>query len=276
MRSVFILLPPLAIALSASCEKRAAAPADRGELLPMIAAERAPQGLRLQQAASLAMWTEQKLIRSAELRIQVESVPLAVERADSISREFEAFLADMRITQDDRGRRSAALVIRAPTARFPEVLDHLRGLGEVKTDAVTTEDVTKAYADLETRLAVKEETAARLRRLLADRTGNLSDVLNVERELSRVVFEIEQMKGERRYYDHRIAVSTISVTLLEPGAFLQPGSTVPITAAFGRALQVLSISVAWLVYIVTFLTPWLVVTGLGWWVVKRIRARRAA
>jgi hypothetical protein len=222
------------------------------------------------------MWAEQKLIRSAELRIEVQSVPLAVERADSIGRRFGALLADMRITQDDQGRKSAAVLIRVPVVSFTGLLDELRGLGQVKADAVTTEDVTKAYADLETRLAVKEETAVRLRGLLSDRTGKLSDVLDVERELSRVITEIEQLKGERRYYDQRIAVSTISMKLLEPGALLQPGSTAPIAEAFGRSLQVLSTSVAWLVYIVTFVTPWVVVIGFGWWVVRRIRAHRAA
>jgi len=123
---------------------------------------------------------------------------------------------------------------------------------------------------------VKEETAARLRRLLTDRTGKLSDVLEVERELSRVVTELEQLKGERRYYDQRIAVSTITLTLFEPGALLRPGSTAPIKEAFGQALHVLSTSLSWLVYLVTFLAPWLLIAGLGWWVVRLVRARRGA
>jgi len=223
-----------------------------------------------------AMWAEQKLIRSADLRIQVRDVTAAVARADTVARAAQALLADTRIDQDEDGRHTAVLVIRVPAERFTPMLEGLRRLGQVKADVVSTEDVTKAYTDLATRLAVKEETAARLRRLLADRTGKLSDVLEVERELSRVITEIEQMKGERRYYDQRIAVSTITVTLFEPGAFLQPGSGAPLRDAFGRSLRVLAQSIAWLIYLVTFLAPWVAIAALGWWLVRLVRARKRA
>ncbi|MDH4045914.1 MAG: DUF4349 domain-containing protein [Gemmatimonadota bacterium] len=279
MRLVTLSCPLTIVFAIASCG-RASPPADRAAAFadPMVAAERAPPGFQVQQAppSLQAMWAEQKLIRAAELRIEARSVPEAVARTDSIARHFGALLADTRITQDDQDRKNAALLIRVPVASFSSLLEALRQLGEVKADAVTTEDVTKAYADLETRLTVKEETAARLRRLLSDRTGKLSDVLEVERELSRVITELEQLKGERRYYDQRIAMSTISMTIVEPGAFVQPGSTAPIAEAFRRSLQVLSTSVAWLVYLVTFVTPWLVVVGFGWWLIRWIRMRRAA
>jgi hypothetical protein len=279
MRLVTLIRSLALVVAIASCG-RASPPADRAAAFgdAVVAAERAPAGFQVQQAppSLQAMWAEQKLIRTAELRIEARSVPEAVARADSIARHFGALLADTRITQDDEDRKNAALLIRVPVANFSTLLDALRQLGEVKADAVTTEDVTKVYADLETRLAVKEETAVRLRRLLSDRTGKLSDVLEVERELSRVITELEQLKGERRYYDQRIALSTISMTIVEPGAFVQPGSTAPIAEAFRRSLQVLSTSVAWLVYLVTFVTPWLVVVGFGWWLFRWIRMRRAA
>ena len=246
---------------------------------------RAPEARLLTDAAVVpasvtpsleSMWAESKLIRTAELHVEVPKVQAALDRADSMAKAREALVADVKITQDDRGRRSADVTIRVPAPRFAELLAALRGLGEVRSVTVGTEDVTKAYADLETRLAVKEETAGRLRALLANRTGKLSDVLDVERELSRVVTELEQMKGERRYYDQRIAVSSIVLNLYEAGALLHPGAAAPIGAAFRSATDVLATSVAWLVYLVTFLAPWLAVTSLLWWLRKTVRARHRA
>jgi hypothetical protein len=222
------------------------------------------------------MWAEQKLIRSAELRMQVDGVPKAVQAADSIARQHDALLADITVNQDAQRRASAQLVIRVPAPRFAETIEALKRIGQVKTESVTTEDITKAYTDLEIRLSVKQETASRLRALLASHTGKLSDVLDVERELSRVIIEIEQMKGERRYYDQRIAVSSISVTLFEAGALLRPGVSSSIAGAFRSSLEVLATSVAWLIYLVTFLVPWLLVATLLWWVARRIKARRRA
>ena len=246
---------------------------------------RAPALVRVADSASVApgaaasfetMWAEDKLIRTAELRVQVPGVRRAIERADSLARSQGAFIADTRVTQEQEGVSDAQLTLRVPAGRFTRVLDALRTLGRVEHESMGTEDVTKAYADVQTRLAVKEEEAGRLRTLLATRTGKLSEVLDLERELSRVVTEIEQLKGEHRYYDQHIAVSTIVVTLFEPGAFLEPGSAEPIVAAFRSALAVLATSLAYLVYAVTFLAPWALVAALAWWSVRRIRARQRA
>jgi hypothetical protein len=195
---------------------------------------------------------------------------------DSLTRSMGAFIADTRVTQDDKGRSDAQLTLRVPAVQFTRALDALRTLGRVENESVGTEDVTKDYADVQTRLAVKEEEAGRLRTLLATRTGRLKEVLDLERELSRVVTEIEQLKGERRYYDQHIALSTIVVTLLEPGAFLRPGTADPIVAAFRSALAVLATSVAYLVYFITFLAPWILLAAGVFWSARRLRARSRA
>jgi hypothetical protein len=65
------------------------------------------------------------------------------------------------------------------------------------------------------------------------RTGKLEDVLAVERELARVREEIERYEGRIRYFDSRIAMSTVSVTVHEPAPIIasHPGAN-PIKLAF--------------------------------------------
>jgi hypothetical protein len=219
--------------------------------------------------------SDQRVIRSGDISVQVGNVEVATRRADSIAQQRGGLVVETRVAQDDRGKRSAHLVINIPADRFEEALLLLKALGVAKSEAITQQDVGKAYADLETRLSVKEEMAVRLRRLLADRTGKLSDVLEVEREINRVVAEIEQMKGERRYYDNRIALSTINLTLFEAGA-ARSSSRFSITDSFRQSLEVLSTSVAWLVYLTTFLAPWLILASIVWWLVRFIQRRRRA
>jgi hypothetical protein len=73
-----------------------------------------------------------------------------------------------------------------------------------------------------------------------------------------------------------------AVALFEPGALLAPGSAAPIAEAFRQSLGVLSTSVAWLVYLVTFLAPWLLVGlvalgGSAWALARRrVRSRPSA
>jgi Domain of unknown function (DUF4349) len=247
---------------------------------PAPTGERAMPGIAVRPAALVSdsvqvARLDAKLIRTAELRIRVRNARAAVGRADSIAGRNGGAATDSRLTREDDGRQRADLTLRVPVDDLTSTLDALRSLGVATSEARTEQDVTRAYVDLQTRLAVKEEALSRLRQLLATRTGKLSDVLDVEREITRVVTDIEEMKGEQRYYDDQIALSTVTLTLFEPGA-LAPAPTMSIAAAFGRAVQVLDTSAGWLVYLLTFLAPWLVVVAIVWRLVRAVRRRRAA
>jgi len=217
---------------------------------------------------------DQKVVRSGELHVEVRNAETAARQADSLARRHGGLMADMRIAEDDHGRHTANLVLRIPTDQFSQTLQDLRALGSVKSETISQEDVTRTYTDLEARLSVKEQTAASLRQLLANRTGKLSDVLEVERELSRVVTEIEQLKGQRKYYDSQIAMSSVTIMLFEAGAGL-PGSGPSVVDAFRHSIAVLTMSVSWLVYAIVFVVPWLALVVILWWVTRWIRGRKA-
>ncbi len=220
-------------------------------------------------------WENQKLIRNASLSLEVKSVVDALRDARKVANNHSAMLSDSRIEGDDDGTRRGVITIRVPSERFDAAIDDFKGIGEVKGQSTEVKDVTKAYLDLETRLQVKRETEQRLRELLRSGTGKVTDVLKVERELERVVTEIERMEGERRYYDQQIALSTIVLNLFEAKA--RPG---PISAAFSSSLQVLSLSFSALIYVVIVLVPWLLAAVLVWVIValvrRFVRARRRA
>ena len=226
------------------------------------------------QIASVASFTAaQKLIRSAEMRIQVKDVRAAVQLADSIARTHGGMLADNQLSQDAQDRHESQLVLRVPSDRFAETVAALGQLGEVKTEAVKTQDITREYADLATRLAVKEQTVARLRTLLDTRTAKLADVLEVERELARSVTELEQQKGEQRFWDRQVAMSSIAVTFEERAAPRGLQISGPVASAFRSSLQVLGNSLAGAIYVVTFLLPWGMLAVATWWIVTQVRKR---
>jgi hypothetical protein len=218
---------------------------------------------------------DRKLIRDATLEIEVETVDDAAREAAGIARRNGGVLADSEFFQNADGEQRGMVRLRIPSERFADALADLRPLGTVRLERTNTQDVTKAYADLEIRLAVKRDTADRLRHILENRTGKLADVLQVERELARVIEEIERMEGQIRFYDHQVAISTITVQLYEPGMG-EPGPFASIARAFGSAVRVLTESVAAIVYVTVFLTPWLLVASAVGWVVMRLRRRATA
>ena len=82
------------------------------------------------------------------------------------------------------------------------------------------------------------------------------------------------MEGERRFYDQQVAFSTIALTVMEPQALVEPGVFSPLGRALRDSLQVLTLSVSGLIYLVVALSPWLLLGYVVWRVVKTVRARR--
>ena len=273
------------LALIAACSDerlrrdRSQSPAARVEFAAAAAAGPAAapavaNGGFTQQASLSSYLAAQKLIRSGELRAQVANVRDALRAADSIGKAHGALLADRRLTQEPDGRQQAELTFRVPSDRFDECIAALRAIGDMQGESVNTQDITRDYADLATRLGVKEQTVARLRSLLDRRTANLADVLAVERELARTVTELEQLKGEQRYYDQQIALSMLKLTLSQPAPTRVYALTGPVRDAFRGSVNVLGLSIAGVVYGFVFIVPWLIVVTLLWILVRRTGVAR--
>jgi hypothetical protein len=232
---------------------------------------------RAAQPPSLqAMLAARKLIRTAQVAIEVRSYEEAAETVARLAESHGGYLADAQASRGAQDRRRGTLVIRVPAERFAAAYAALKGLGKVETETVSTQDVTKAYADLETRLRVKRDAEGRLREILRTRTARLADVLEAERELTRLLEEIEQIEGERRYYDQQIALSTISAALHEPEAVIRAGALAPLLEALRDSLQVLATSAGALIYLSVVVLPWAAAAALVWLVVRAARRRKRA
>jgi hypothetical protein len=225
--------------------------------------------------------SDRKLIRSAELSIELDHYDSGVRRAEEIADSLGGFVADARSTSANGNgeRASGTLSLRVPADRFGEALRRLSELGHVRARAIQTQDVSREYVDLETRVRVKRDAEARMREVLRNRPAKLSDIVEAEQELTRIVEEIETMEGQRRFYDRQVALATVSVTLFEPGVTppaVEPSFLEPIRQALRDARRALSSSVAGLIYVAAVGLPWAALAGLGWSLARRLRARRAA
>jgi hypothetical protein len=273
LRSVSILAPLLLVACGDKKSDFLDAPAASVAMTSRVyesKAESGAQGPAATTPPAQQAPIDQKLIRTGSITLEVGDLDSSVRAVDSVARANQGLVLNTSRARH-RGARSAGLEIKVPADRFSRTLEALRPLGRVDWESIETEDVTKAYFDLSIRLSVKEDAAKRIRMLL-DRSGSLADVLAAERELSRVVLEIEQLKGERRYYDERVAMSTIKVELSEPHGFAA-GALEPVTSAGRESLLVFLRSVGALIYAISFALPWLALAALVFLGLRRLRAR---
>lgn len=233
-------------------------------------------GAARQAGAQAAASTDPMLATTGAMKIEVKDVESAARDVQRLADGAGGFIGNANAGRDPSGSSYATLSMRIPTARVPSMLESLRALGKVMLETVTTEDVSKAYFDLSTRLRAKRGTEERLHGILATQTGKLSDVIDAEKELERVVGEIEEIEGQQHYFDGRVAMASLTVELTAPDTTPKPGPFAAIGGAFRESREALVASVAGVICVGAFLLPWLVVATLFFLLVRwaRMRMRR--
>ncbi len=142
------------------------------------------------------------VVYTAQLTMAVFDVRPGLEAIQRLAAELGGFMGKQ--TND-------AITIRVPAPRFHEALARVEKIGDVTSRDVNAEDVTEEYLDLEVRLKTARAVRDRLEHLLA-RASKVEESIAVERELERLVGEIERLEGRMRYLQERAQLSTITVT----------------------------------------------------------------
>lgn len=229
-----------------------------------------PQG-QLRDSVITAM-----IIRTGQVQIEVKALEPAIEQVQQLAQRVFGFIANSSIQSGEGQRRQATLQLKVPASRYHEAMAGLSGIGKLVSSTTDAQDVGEEYVDVSARVSNARRLEERLINLLATRTGKLEDVLAVERELARVREEIERYEGRLRYLRSQAAMSTLTVTLTEPGPLVgEPGSSV-IGDAFRQAWRNFVEVIAAGIALLGGLLPLLVLAGLALWGFRRRALRRPA
>ena len=166
-----------------------------------------------------------KLIRNANVELEIAGFDDAVQKITAFANEDRGYVATTTSEKQANGKLKGQVVVKIVPENLDRFLQKVRGLGELKNQTLGTEDVTKAYFDTDSRLKNARVMEQRLIDMLKTKTGKVSDLLQVEKELGRVREEIETMQGELKYWDSQVQFATVTISLAEkdmeePAAFL--------------------------------------------------------
>lgn len=174
--------------------------------------------------------------------------------------------------------RSASCTLRIPVEQADAFVKTASGYGTLLSQNEDTEDVTDNYFDIETRLAVYKDTLERLRGILVQ-TDNLADVIELEKEITRVTIEIEDLTTRLRKYDGLIDYATVRVELYEKGLKIGPAAKTPfgerISEGFAETLSDVGNFIEdFAVVLITGLPVFIPLGLLAWLVIYLINRRR--
>jgi hypothetical protein len=199
-----------------------------------------------------------KVVQIATARIKVQAVDAAVDSIGSIVQSVGGQIRGQAECQDGSGTKTSTLNGEVPAEKLDAVLERIRELGRVEMLTVRSNAVSEEYTDLETRLANEKAFEASLLRLLDRKTDDLAALVQIQAQISRTRGGIDQMEGQRRALDRRIALSTLEVALHQPAPQLAVPRNGPLQwlrASFRQAGENFLATLAWLVGALGVIVP---------------------
>lgn len=156
-----------------------------------------------------------KIIYSAEVSLVVERFDPVPEQVEQVVKKHGGYIAQSELTGSPGSRREGRWTLRVPAENYEACLMSVRGLGEPRRVRCDSQEVTEEFYDVDSRIRNKKEEEARLRKHLEDSTGKLEEILQVEREISRVREEIERLEGRMRVLADLTTLATIRLSVEE-------------------------------------------------------------
>jgi hypothetical protein len=167
--------------------------------------------------------------------------------------------------------KSGYIRFRIPVAKVDEFVSVVKSNAlRVQSENINSKDVTAQFIDLQARIKNLESSETQLQDLMT-RAGKVSDVLEVQRELTSTRTQIEQLKGQLKYLEGSSELSDITVNIaldasqlpIPPEAKWQPGTVLKLAL---RELINVATNLSYLViYIAVFAVIWVPVgLGLKW------------
>lgn len=221
----------------------------------------------------------QKIIYEYWLRLRVEDVTKALDRAQEIATRMGGFIANSNLSSEEETSPVGTMVVRIPAERGREYMAELKGLGKVVSDKSTADEVTEEYIDLQARLRTLRVSEESLLALLR-KQGRLRDLLEVEGELRQVREQIDRTKGRLNWLEYRIGYSTVNIEMWQKSVSPPPrfewgfGGTAK--DAFNAFLATTRFFSKVLIWVGVFSPLWLLAILLGWLIQRAARKKEPA
>jgi hypothetical protein len=152
------------------------------------------------------------VIQDTSLSLQVKDVAVEIKTIETLTKGFGGFLVNSYLSKPESAA-SGNITVRVPESKRAEAMDSFKKLAvKVVSESVSGDDVTDQYVDLQAQLDVLNQTKAKYLEILA-KAVNVSDLLNVQQQLTSLQQQIDSVKGQQKYFEQSAKLTKISIYL---------------------------------------------------------------
>jgi hypothetical protein len=161
--------------------------------------------------------TERRIVMTGYISLEVKDSSQSMDNIATLAKDLGGYVVSSN-KQVHNETLSGSISIRIPVECFDEALSSINKLAmEVSSERTEGKDVTEEYTDLKAQLRNLEATESQYLALL-QKAQTVEDILKVQRELSNVRGQIEQIKGRIQYLERTSDMALIQISLQEPKA----------------------------------------------------------
>jgi hypothetical protein len=181
---------------------------------------------------------EQKIIKTGDIKFETNDLGATYTQMVTAVKKHKAIIQND-IEGNEYGSIFRKIIVRVPSKNFDVFLSDIsKGVAYFDNKEISSQDVTEEYIDIDARLKAKKVLETRYLELLK-KANKVSEMLEIEAQLSAIREEIEAKEGQLRYMQSQISMSTITIEFYktvanEGGATISYGSKIwnAITSGF--------------------------------------------
>ncbi len=246
----------------------------------------------MSEAVAEEAFEERKIIKSIHIELDTQDIEMAFNSIHAQVNAVGGYVEYSNIgnagyyyyeeTKSQEEMRYASINVRVPSDQLEDLVTFVETLGEFRTKSLNTTDQTDYYYDIDNQIENLKVREQRLREIM-DKAEDISDILEIERELSRVRNEIDGLTRNLKNIDKRVDYSSLTIQLREvlDSSKINPEDRNIFTEAkegiiknINRVLNFLQNSV---IFVFSYI-PIFILAGLGlavlYWIIKKINPMR--
>jgi len=213
---------------------------------------------------------DQKIIKSANLSFETQDPSETYKNIIQLVNKYNATVQNDN-SGKDYGRIFRTMIVRVPAQNLDPFIEGIsQGVDYFDQKQISSLDVSEEYIDIEARLKAKRELENRYIELLKQ-AKNVSEILEIEKQLSVIREEIEARQGRLQYLQSQIAMSTVTID------FYKTTSETGVTESYGQKIKNaivggwngISMFFIYLIYLWPFLLFGILILFIIRWLIRR-------
>ena len=169
-------------------------------------------------SAGVPQLENQKLVRKIWLDAETEDLDPLLTAVDQRISELSGYVEEREVHNGSASSgsryRYASVTVRIPVDSLDGFIAHVTENANIISTNETVDNITLSYVATQSRITALETEQTRLLELLAQ-AENMEDLLKIEKRLTEVRTELEEVTSQLRLYDNMVDYGTVYLNISE-------------------------------------------------------------